>query len=123
VPDVNKGHLALSGIMLRADAPQAKTEPTAEHPEGQVEDQDPNGTAAVRIFKPGTPIIYGYQILNAQADNAKKPELEVQTRLFRDGQEVYQGTPKPMETGPAPDPRRLVGGGRMHLGDKITPGD
>jgi hypothetical protein len=88
-----------------------------------VKDPDPNATPAVRIFKPGTPIVYGYQILNAQADTAKKPELEVQTRLFRDGQQVYQGTPRAMEVGTAADTKRLIGGGRMQLGDKITPGD
>ena len=123
VPDVSKGRLALSGIVLRADNQQVKTTPTAEHPEGQLEDPDPNGTPAVRIFKPGTPIVYGYQILNAQADSARKPELEVQTRLFRDGQQVYTGTPKPMEAAPSEDPKRLVGGGRMQLGDKIAAGD
>ena len=123
VPDVSKGRLALSGIVLRADNPQVKAAPTGEHPEGQVEDPDPNGTPAVRIFKPGTPLLYGYQILNAQADASKKPELEVQTRLFRDGQQVYTGTPKPMEAVPSEDPKRLVGGGRMQLGDKIAAGD
>jgi VWFA-related protein len=147
VPDVKKGHLALSGIMLSADnskiaaqaaaAAQANATTGAaagnqssgqgntgdQGEEGHVNDPDPNSTPAVRIFKPGTPIVYGYQILNAQADGAKKPELEVQTRLFRDGQEVYKGTPKAMEMGAADDPKRLVGGGRMQLGDKITPGD
>jgi hypothetical protein len=129
VPDVHKGHLALSGIMLSADnskiaaAAPAPKDGSEDGEEGHVNEPDPNGTPAVRIFKPGTPIVYGYQILNAQADNAKKPELEVQTRLFRDGQEVYKGTPKPMEMGPADDPKRLLGGGRMQLGEKITPGD
>jgi VWFA-related protein len=132
VPDVKKGRLALSGIMLSADNSKAAAaaaasaqaqgqEPSEE--EGHVNDPDPNATPAVRIFKPGTPIVYGYQILNAQADTAKKPELEVQTRLFRDGQQVYQGTPRAMEVGTAADTKRLIGGGRMQLGDKITPGD
>jgi VWFA-related protein len=125
VPDVRKGHLALSGLMLSADSKAAPAQNAAagEGDEGHVNDPDPNGTPAVRIFKPGTPIVYGYQILNAQADNGKKPELEVQTRLFRDGQEVYKGTPRALESGPAEDPKRLLGGGRMQLGDKITPGD
>jgi hypothetical protein len=127
VPDVAKGHLALSGIVLSAETKQAQTAAAADnadgHAEGHVNEPDPNGTPAVRIFKPGTPIMYGYQILNAQADNSKKTELEVQTRLFRDGQQVYAGTPKPLETGAVEDPKRLVGGGRMQLGDKIAPGD
>jgi len=51
-------------------------------------EDDPQGAPAVRIFKPGTAITYGYQILNAQLDANKKTELEAQTRLFRDGEEV-----------------------------------
>jgi VWFA-related protein len=123
VPDISKGHLALSSIVLSAEAPKPKTPAGAEEAEGHVEEPDPNGTPAVRIFKPGTPITYGYQILNAQADANKKTGLEVQTRLFRDGQQVYAGTPKPLETGAAEDPKRLLGAGRMQLGDKIATGD
>jgi VWFA-related protein len=125
VPDINKGRLALSGIVLRADLPQAATAPNGpDHPEGQQSTEvDPEGTPAVRIFKPGTAIMYGYQILNAQADNAKQPELEVQTRLFRDGEQVYTGKPAPMAFSGQNDPKRLIGGGRMQLGGKITPGD
>jgi VWFA-related protein len=124
VPDINKGRLALSGIVLRAEVPQAKTPAGPDHPEGeQPTDIDPQGTPAVRIFKPGTAIAYGYQILNAQADSAKQPELEVQTRLFRDGNQVYAGKPTPLPVSGQEDPKRLIGGGRMQLGGKITPGD
>ncbi|MCU1235211.1 MAG: hypothetical protein JWP63_3178, partial [Candidatus Solibacter sp.] len=129
VPDINKGRLALSGIVLRAEVPQAPVnqskEPAgADHPEGQQSTEiDPQGTPAVRIFKPGTAITYGYQILNAQGDTARKPELEVQTRLFRDGEQVYAGNPSPLTFTGQNDPKRLIGGGRMQLGGKITPGD
>lgn len=126
VPDVNKGHLELGGILLSGDTPRTDTAaaPSTEHPEGHVNEPDPNATPAVRIFKPGTPILYGYQIMNAQSsDNGKKTDLEVQTRLFRDGQEVYSGKPNPLEPGPTADPKLLLAGGRMQLGQKITPGD
>jgi VWFA-related protein len=124
VPDVNKGRLALSGIVLRAEVPEAKAPGGTDHPEGQqATDVDPQGTPAVRIFKPGTAITYGYQILNAQADTARKPELEVQTRLFRDGEQVYEGKPSPLAFNGQDDPKRLIGGGRMQLGGKIAPGD
>jgi hypothetical protein len=148
VPDVNKGKLALSGIVLKADVPQptaqqppaqqpqsqpsqgqqppaqANPDTGADHQEGQMNDVDTRGGPAVRIFKPGTPIMYGYQILNAQEDSAKKPELEVQTRLFKDGEQIYEGKPTPLPSGgPQPDPKHMIGGGRLKLGDKIAPGD
>jgi hypothetical protein len=125
VPDVRKGHLTLSSIVLSGDTPQAKpsASPSPDQPEGHVQDSDPNSTPAVRIFKPGTPIAYAYQILNAQADGNRQTELQVQTRLFRDGQQVYAGTPKPLESKGAEDPKRLLGGGRMQLGEHIATGD
>src|SRR5262249_51753043 len=72
VPDISKGRLALSGIVLSAESRQAKASAGPDHPEGEVQEPDPNGTPAVRIFKPGTPIAYGYQILNAHADANQK---------------------------------------------------
>ena len=77
----------------------------------------------MRIFKPGTAITYGYQILNAQEDSARKPELEVQTRLFREGEQVYSGNPLPVSVAGQDDPKRLVGAGRMQLGARLAPGD
>lgn len=120
IPDFEKGHLALSGIVISSSAQVA----SPDHPEGQqATDIDPQGTPAVRIFKPGAAISYGYQILNAQGDSAKTPELEVQTRLFRDGEQVYSGHPFPLAVNGQNDPKRLIGGGKMQLGGKITPGD
>ena len=66
---------------------------------------------------------YAYQVLNAQPDGQNHPDLQVQTRLFRDGKEVYQGKPAALPVEGQPDPRRLIGAGSMRLGDKITPGD
>jgi VWFA-related protein len=118
VPDVSKGHLTLSGIVLRANPPKTPTEG-----EGG-EHGDANENPAVRIFKPGRALIYGYQILNAQADHAsKKPQVQAQVRLFRDGQQVYQGKPMQLDSTDQPDPKKLVAGGRLQLGTKMQPGD
>jgi hypothetical protein len=123
VPDIDKGRLALSGIVLRKEQPLAIATEGQDHQEGAQADVDPQGTPAVRIFKQGAAITYGYQILNAQADGNQKADLEVQTRLFRDGQEVYAGKPSPVQVAGQADPKRLIGGGRMQLGAKISPGD
>ncbi|MGA2270568.1 MAG: VWA domain-containing protein [Bryobacteraceae bacterium] len=122
VPDVGKGRLALSGVVVKEETPQAGPA-TEEHPEGQMPEADPNGSVAVRIFKPGVAITYGYEILNAHADSNHQPELETQTRLFRDGQQVYTGPLTQLNGTNQPDLKRLIAGGRMKLGQKITPGD
>ncbi len=143
VPDVSKGRLLLSGIVLRADMlPESALVgenrangaiPTAALPakaaaqlpaEGaQKQEIDPKGTPAVRIFKPGKTIIYGYQVLNAQAGPGQRPQLEVQTRLFRDGQAIYSGEPQIVEMGDQPDPKHLMAGGRIQLGAKMAADD
>jgi hypothetical protein len=106
--------------VLAADQP--RTTGAANPAEGQFVADDPNNSAAVRIFKQGAGIVYGYEILNAQTDREKKPQLLVQTRLFRDGQEVYTGAPSPMNTEGQRNPQRLISLGSMKLGQS-PPGD
>jgi hypothetical protein len=123
IPDVGKGHLELSGIVLSADTSLDKAPAGPDGAEGHQVSADPLGTPAVRIFKPGTAINYAYQILNAQADGNRKTDIQVQTRLFRDGETVYEGKPGPLPPADQPDPKNMIGGGRMRLGEKIVPGD
>jgi hypothetical protein len=66
--------------------------------------------------------VYAYEILNAQTDNNKKPQLAAQVRLFHDGQQVYTGTPAAMNGENQPNPRRLFAVGRLQL-DKAPAGD
>ena len=62
-------------------------------------------------------------MFNAQSGNAHKTDLEVQTRLFRDGRLVYTGQPMvPDLTGEAAT-GRLLAGGHMSLAKGISPGD
>jgi hypothetical protein len=103
--------------------PTAAPAAGAEHTEGHQAEVDPLGAPAVRIFRPGSAITYGYQILNAEAGADKKPSLEVYTRLFREGEIVYTGKPMPLPINGQEDAKRLIGGGRMQLGGKMMPGD
>jgi VWFA-related protein len=120
-PDVSKGRLTLSSVIVKE---QQQTGPaTPEHPEGQVATNNILGSAAVRLFKKGDQILYGYEILNAELDAGRHPQLESQTRLFRDGRQVYEGKPNPLPMSGQQDPERLVAGGTMKLGAQIAPGD
>jgi VWFA-related protein len=112
VPDLSKGRLALSGIVLAGE--QKAAADTGGPAEGAILG-DPNLTPAVRIFKAGTAIVYVYQILNAHADNNKKFQLQIQSRLFREGQEVWAGAPTAMNGDGQKDPKHLIGAGRMQL--------
>jgi VWFA-related protein len=120
-PDVGKGRLTLSSVIVKA---QEQANPaTPDHPEGQVAANNIMGSAAVRQFKKGDQIMYGYEILNAELDGNRQTQLESQTRLFRDGQQVYEGKANPLPMNSQQDPKRLVAGGTMKLGAQIAPGD
>jgi len=132
VPDLKKVPLALSGIMLRGvNAPSVEQpEPTtagenaAQHGEGRVEESDAQANAVVRRFRAGQVIEYGYLIYNAGLERVtRRPQLETQLRLYRDGQKVYEGRSLPMETANQADVGRLVAGGTMRLGSVLVPGD
>jgi hypothetical protein len=147
VPDLTKGHLTLSGLMVRASRPAmppaaaspspqaAPDQPKPEQPkpaapamseqaqkeEAEIESQ---GSPAVRIFRPGRRLDYALQILNPQEDAAtKKPQLETQLFLFHDGKEIYAGKPKPLEQQQSPDIKSVVTAGQLQLGSKMEPGE
>jgi len=118
VPDVKSGRLALSGILLREDVAQA----AAGLPQGLAPAED--ATAARRIFRRGMRVLYAYEIFNAKSGAGQHPELETQTRLFRDGEPVLTGEKRMLSGGADPsDPQRQRTGGRLSLGRDMTPGE
>jgi hypothetical protein len=112
--------LTLSGLLLSAE--QARPTSSGNIAEGQFTDKDPNVTPAVRIFNPETSLVYGYEIFNARTDRNKKPQLEVQTRLFRDGQPFREGESTAPGSGAQGGSQPLVGLGRVQL-NMVPPGD
>lgn len=128
VPDVKKNRLALSSIVLKSAPPEllktAKTvvAKTGEE-DGKVEDYS-DGNPAVRRFRRGDSITYGFQVLNAHIDSkTKQPTVDMQIRLYRDGKLVYTGKPTPVTTNNQTDLKRIITGGLLRLGPKMTPGD
>ena len=116
VPDFKNGRLTLSGIVLTEDS---KTQ------EARQQDQGPRaaqpGTPAVRIFKPGATLVYGYQVLNPRTEN-KKTQLDSRIRLFRNGQQVYEGNAQNLDQNVPLDSKRLGVAGRFQL-SKLQPGN
>ena len=107
---------------LREAEPGSANPATADHPEGQISEPNPQGSSAVRILRPGSTLMYAYMVLNAHTEAGHPPDLEVQTRIFREGKQVYAGRPIPLHTAGS-DPKRLVAGGTMRLGQQIGTGD
>jgi VWFA-related protein len=130
VPDMKKTPLALSGIIMRrvSTPPTGQPEPASaravSNGEGRVEETDAQANAVVRRFRCGQVIDYGYLIYNAPLDKAsRRPMIETQMRLYRDGKEVFEGRVAPLNTAAQPDLARLVAGGTLRLGKELAPGD
>jgi VWFA-related protein len=120
IPDVSKGKLLLSSLVLHPYQPPsgAATPQAAEGPEGHT-----SASPAMRVFAPGEDILYGYQILNPQVDSNQKAQIEAFARVFRDGVEIFTGTPQPMNTDVQTDMKKMVGAGALKLAGKMQPGD
>lgn len=126
VPDVHKGHLTLSSLIIKEDNPAARKADAAGAPaEGEEghSTADPNGSPAVRIFKRGNGLMYVCQVLNAEAGPGNQPNLELRTRLFHDGKQIYEGKPMPLNTKDQPNIKSLIAAGAMRLGAAMEPGD
>jgi hypothetical protein len=114
VPDLGKKKLALSGLVIgsvRADT-------------GPSEELASEATAALRRFRPGQALSYGFAVYNAQLDKATGlPRLESQMRLFRDGQPLTIGDKRSIEPAGASGSGILTSGGAFVLGPEMPPGD
>jgi VWFA-related protein len=130
VPDVETGGLALSGLVLQEATyaalytPVPFTPANAELPQVPAPRVDVTGGAARRNFRRGTLLAYGFKIINATNSASQLPELEVETRMFHDGVQVFSGKTMldPEGAQSAPDPQRLMTGGRLSLGRDMKPG-
>ncbi len=127
VPDVSKGQFALSGIAVTL-APRELLEKLANPAigtllDGQVEGWSEGGPA-VRHFRPGQVILYGYSILNPKLHGMpKQPQLTSQTRLYRDGKLVFAGPVRHEVEAAQDDPARYITGGVLRLGTSLVPGE
>ncbi len=121
VPDVASGHLAMSGIVIQEVA--AGTRANVNLPQGPAPGEDVTLGAARRSFRRGTVLDYLYEIINAKTDSSRHPELEVQTRMFHDGERLADEKTALATARPAPDPQHLRAGGRLSLGGDMAPGE
>jgi hypothetical protein len=112
VPDLSRGRLALSGILVHGLKASGQSAP------------NPLESPAVRVFKPGDRIQWEVAILNAQVDRVtQRPDVLLQLRLLHDGQEQYAGKLLPVAANTQTDLKRLRAGGSLRLGSNMTPGD
>jgi hypothetical protein len=76
------------------------------------------------MLKRGIYLDYGFLIYNAELDpGTKKPQLESQVILLKDGKQVFVSKVSPLNVGEEPDWKHIPASGRLRLGDELTPGE
>jgi len=119
VPNLKKGRLVLSGVVLE-NVPFAEWQ---KREAGQkIADSNPLNDTSLRQFKRGTVLNYGFTIYNSKAP-AASPNLSYRTRVFRDGKSLYESAVKPVVAVPSEDPGTVGFSAALSLGTTMLPGD
>ena len=120
VPNLKKERLTLSGLMLQGMTFEQYQKMSQGQPEDLEKNQneailDSQTDTALRRFKRGTVLQYGYAIYNAKIAAANRPQLTAQMRLFRDGKQIYQGKAAPLDFSGQTDLQHLSAGSALAL--------
>jgi VWFA-related protein len=117
VPDLNKPRLAISGLALAGEP--SKTEANA----SQFNQAEWDSSLALRRFPRDASLIYAFVIYNAALSSAtKRPELTMQTEIYREGKRIFQGQPRLLEVTEKSDLKHLAFAGQLTL-KSFVPGD
>jgi hypothetical protein len=84
---------------------------------------DPKGNEAIRIFQPGESVAWEFQIFNACKDRDQKPNVTVESRIFRDGTEMVRSEPVPVIFPPNVPADHMAASGQLTLSSRFGPGD
>lgn len=139
VPNINKNRLTLSGIIVSGSDPSVKPganankdaassvatpDAQAKKVEEEITDSDPQAGPAVRRFRRGMVMEYGYVVYNATLDKGSaRPRIQTQMRLFRDGKEVFKGRVQQVDASAKTDLKRITAGGAFQIGMDMLPGE
>jgi VWFA-related protein len=127
IPEIGKGRLAVSGVLVRAAGGHASPAETAATDLARDGDGDRLSSAvlgepSVRIFEPGSEVVYAYEIYDGLRGDAAE-RLEMSTSLLRDGRVVYESPWTPVKAAPGADDLRVLPvAGQLSLGADVPPG-
>ncbi len=118
VPDLKKGYLTISGIVLEnLTETQWRERNSAANQLNLMQD------TSLRKFKRGTILSYSTEIYNAASDQKTKPKLQTQVRLFRDGKIILNGKLNDFAADEQSNSAKLNYAGALGLGNEMKPGD
>ncbi|MEQ1643935.1 MAG: VWA domain-containing protein [Pyrinomonadaceae bacterium] len=122
VPDLKKKRLTASSIVLENLSPEQwrrAGEQNSPLPIGS----NPMSDTALRRVKQNSVLRYGFEIYNAVLDTAKRPQLTMRVRVFRDGKLILDGTPNPVSIDGQTDLQRIRSSRAIAIGAQMEAGD
>jgi len=121
VPDINKGRLAMSGIVAAGSSGTEQQSSSGSAPSVTMNSQS---GISVRRLQAGMMLNYAYSIYNPTADPATgHPRLKTEIKLYKDDKQVFGSEAMPLDTANSPDPKRILAGGSVRLGKDLVPGE
>ena len=112
VPAIETGQFAIGGLVLDPGA-------SLKLDEGIHLAQN---IAATRVFPPGSPIAFSYNVFNATLGPAKESRIQVKTTIYANGHQVYSGRPVDLNFPAAAGDVRTVNG-KVQLDQRLSPGE
>lgn len=122
-PDLKKGKLTLSGIILENFSEEGEEQPSLTVNDITLGKGDPRVDTSLRKFQQGTFLRYVSEIYNAKLDKSQKAQIQSQIKVFKDGKEVLDIPMKPFDTEGQKDMQRITFGGKLALGKELMPGE
>jgi len=127
IPDLKKEGLSLSDLF--AVSRNEDIRPILSEADGKIAErfystgQNREESPAIRRYQPGESVEYLALIYNAENSNQFPPELETQTVLYRDGNEIFRSEPEAVNLSGISDLSRIPLKNRLRLGKAMPPGD
>jgi hypothetical protein len=124
VPKLNKKRLTLSGMVIENLSRELwEKGEKANSFDAKFKNPDPLADTALRTFKRGTVLRYGFEIYNANNENGKSPKLQMKTRVIYNGKLIFDGKQKPVDTTGQNDAKIIRAGGALSIGTEMELGD
>jgi VWFA-related protein len=120
VPNLKKNQLTLSSIILDNYTIEQWQKIASGNPPSSEDVTGFDIDTALRQFKRGTILRYDYVIYNAKVNPVN---LQVQAKLFRDGNPVVEGKLAEIDTNGQTDLQRIEAAGAITLGNNLAPGN
>lgn len=121
VPNLKKGRLTLSGVAL--ESASLKDFEARNRSQPLPIDSSSEADTALRKFKRGNVLTYGFLIFNARSERGQGPDLTSRLRVYRDGKVIFTGNPLPVNVNGSTDPKAIIYMSSLILGTEMGVGD